>query len=55
MSRTAVLSDEAVAGLAQPRLRGQDTATVRFVDAVRASMSIPSSFRPVTFKTPTRR
>jgi NTE family protein len=32
---------------------GQDPATVRVVDAVRASMSIPFFFRPVSFKTPT--
>ena len=32
---------------------GQDPATMRVVDAVRASMSIPFFFRPVTFKTPT--
>ena len=32
---------------------GQDPATVRVVDAVRASMSIPFFFRPVTVKTPT--
>lgn len=32
---------------------GQDPATMRVVDAVRASMSIPFFFRPLTFKTPT--
>lgn len=32
---------------------GQDPAAVRVVDAVRASMSIPFFFRPVSFKTPT--
>jgi NTE family protein len=32
---------------------GQDPAAMRVVDAVRASMSIPFFFRPVTFKTPT--
>jgi NTE family protein len=32
---------------------GQDPATMRVVDAVRASMSIPFFFRPVSFKTPT--
>jgi len=31
---------------------GQDPATMRVVDAVRASMSIPFFFRPVTFSTP---
>jgi NTE family protein len=31
---------------------GQDPAAMRVVDAVRASMSIPFFFRPVTFKTP---
>jgi NTE family protein len=32
---------------------GQDPAKMRVVDAVRASMSIPFFFRPVTFSTPT--
>jgi NTE family protein len=32
---------------------GQDPAAVRVVDAVRASMSIPFFFRPVSFSTPT--
>jgi NTE family protein len=32
---------------------GQDPASMRVVDAVRASMSIPFFFRPVTFSTPT--
>lgn len=32
---------------------GQDPATMRVVDAVRASISIPFIFRPVSFSTPT--
>jgi len=32
---------------------GKDPTTMRVVDAVRASMSIPFFFRPVSFKTPT--